>query len=117
MIWDNGQNNVGNHPGVVPGRIYSRIVELNPLDLSIVKQYDASQSGVPIWMFFGAIVGSSQRLPNGNLLIDEGPDGRIFEVTSAGALVWEWVNGIANAITKSTLIYRAEKVPPHWLQP
>ena len=117
MIFDNGQNNVANHPGVVPGRLNSRIVELNPLDLSIVSSYDASKSGVPIWMFLGSFVGSSQKLPNGNILINEGPDGRIFEVTAAGALVWEWVNGVANAVTKSTLVYRAEKVALNWLQP
>ena len=32
---------------------------------------------------------SAQRLPNGNTLIDEGADGRLFAVTSAKEIVWE----------------------------
>ena len=37
-------------------------------------------------------VSNAQRLPNGNTLICEGDTGRLFEVTSAGELVWEYVN-------------------------
>jgi hypothetical protein len=116
LIFDNGMTNVGDNPGVTPGRLYSRVVEMNPLDFSIAYEYNASLSGYPIYWFYGSFVGSAQRLPNGNTLIDEGPDGRIFEVTAAGQLVWEWVNPIASA-TASTLVYRAEKVPLNWLLP
>lgn len=35
---------------------------------------------------------TAQRLANGNTLICEGDCGRIFEVTSDGELVWEFVN-------------------------
>ena len=32
--------------------------------------------------FYSPYVSSAQRLPNGNTLIDEGSDGRVFEVTT-----------------------------------
>ena len=42
--------------------------------------------------FFNPRIGSAQRLPNGNTLIDEGWFGRFFEVTPEGDTVWEYVN-------------------------
>jgi len=42
--------------------------------------------------FFSPYIGGAQRLSNGNTLICEGCDGRIFEVTRAGEVVWEYVN-------------------------
>ncbi len=56
----------------------------------------------PVWTysegpdgsFFSPIVSSVQRLPNGNTLIGEGSTGRAFEVTSAGEIVWEYVNPV-----------------------
>ena len=33
-----------------------------------------------------------QRLPNGNTLITEGSDGRVFEVTPDHKIVWEFVS-------------------------
>ena len=37
-------------------------------------------------------ISAAQRLPNGNTLITEGADGRIFEVTPQHELVWEYVS-------------------------
>jgi hypothetical protein len=42
--------------------------------------------------FFSPYISGAQRLPNGNTLICEGCDGRIFEVTPAGQIVWEYVS-------------------------
>lgn len=42
--------------------------------------------------FYSFIVSSAHRLPNGNTLICDGPAGRIFEVTRAGGLVWDYLN-------------------------
>jgi hypothetical protein len=42
--------------------------------------------------FYGSFISGCQRLPNGNTLICQGPDGRLFEVTPAGAIVWEYWN-------------------------
>jgi hypothetical protein len=61
---------------------------------------------VPIWRYiaeqptdFSAInLGSAQRLPNGNTLICDGPQGRFFEVTSEKEVVWEYENQIPDPI-------------------
>ena len=44
--------------------------------------------------FFGARVSGAEVLPNGNVLICEGPEGRFFEVNSDGELVWEYLNPV-----------------------
>ncbi|MCE5228217.1 DUF1566 domain-containing protein [bacterium] len=41
--------------------------------------------------FYSAEISGAQRLPNGNTLICEGLKGNLFEVTSAGAIVWRYV--------------------------
>jgi hypothetical protein len=42
--------------------------------------------------FFSAFISGAQRLPNGNTLICSGAPGRIFEVTPAGEVVWDFKN-------------------------
>ena len=75
---------------------------------------------------------SARRLPNGNTLICEGDFGRLFQVTSDGEIVWEYVNphfesesepgftGPPNAFTSIFIaernwVYRAQPVPYGWL--
>ena len=48
--------------------------------------------GPSLFDFFSPYISGAQRLANGNTLICEGCLGRIFEVTSAGEVVWEYVN-------------------------
>lgn len=43
--------------------------------------------------FYGQNISGQQRLPNGNTLICEGPDGYLFEVTDAGETVWSYNAG------------------------
>lgn len=43
-------------------------------------------------LFYTKLGGKLQKMENGNLLITETKAGRVFEVTSAGDLVWEWIN-------------------------
>lgn len=42
--------------------------------------------------FYSSFISGSQRLPNGNTLICQGRDGRVFEVTRGGRIVWDWWN-------------------------
>lgn len=42
--------------------------------------------------FFSAFISGAQRLSNGNTLICEGAKGRVFEVTRAGEIVWDYWN-------------------------
>jgi hypothetical protein len=42
--------------------------------------------------FYSPNISGVQRLPNGNTLVCQGADGRIFEVTRESVIVWEYVN-------------------------
>jgi hypothetical protein len=82
LIFDNGahrQNTAWN---------FSRVIEINHQSKEIVCEYVDN----PPHNFFSAYISGAQRLPNGNTLITEGAYGRIFEVTSEGEVVWEFVN-------------------------
>jgi hypothetical protein len=111
----------------------SRILEIDPVKKEIVWQYTGENSGRPVWTFFSSFVSSAQRLPNGNTLIDEGMDGRLFQVTPEGDIVWEYVNpyplrsnladqSLVNSLVPpggktflNSLIYRAQAVPYDWV--
>jgi Arylsulfotransferase (ASST) len=81
-IFDNGAHR-GEHPAP-----YSRVIEIDPRTSAVVWEY-RDQS---LFDFFSPYISGAQRLPNGNTLICEGCDGRIFEVTPDGLVVWEYVN-------------------------
>ena len=102
--------------------IGSRVLEIDPIKKEIVWQYTAEDSGQPDWAFFSAFISSARRLPNGNTLIDEGMNGRIFQVTPKGEIVWEYVNphlGPAIAArseqVQSNWVYRAQPIPYDWV--
>ncbi|MBT8380247.1 MAG: aryl-sulfate sulfotransferase [Ignavibacteria bacterium] len=44
--------------------------------------------------FFAANISGSQRQPNGNTLICDGPAGEFFEVTPNGEIVWQYINPV-----------------------
>jgi len=98
----------------VNARHFSRVLEIDPLTLEIVWEY--SFEGTETFRFFSSYVSSAQRLPNGNTMITEGADGRVFETTSEGDIVWEFVSpyyGKKN--DKRNMIYRAYRVPYDWI--
>ncbi len=66
----------------------SRIVALNLVTHESRVLYPTGNSQ----SFYTKAGGKHQLLPNGNRLITESRAGRIFEVTAAGELVWEWIN-------------------------
>jgi hypothetical protein len=82
LIFDNGTHR---HDNPVT---FSRVIEVDPRTSDIVWRY-ADQS---IFEFFSPYISGAQRLANGNTLICEGCHGRIFEVTTAGEVVWEYVS-------------------------
>ncbi|MGC4028615.1 MAG: arylsulfotransferase family protein [Steroidobacteraceae bacterium] len=99
----------------------SRVLEIDPSSKQVVWQYIGSMSGRPDWTFFSPFVSSVQRLPNGNTLIDEGANGRFFQVTPAGKIVWEYVSPYwgpaldSGGGGRSNVIYRAQAVPLSWI--
>ena len=84
LVFNNGWNRAS-------GGSFSSVMELKPIRYG-VAQTAWTYAANPTTNFFSAIVSGAQRLPNGNTLIDEGTTGRIFEVTRARRIVWQYVN-------------------------
>ncbi|RRJ64351.1 thioredoxin [Paenibacillus oralis] len=99
-------------------RDHSRVLEIDPVTLEIVWQYTPTEAGfqAPLdsYRFYSPYISSAQRLPNGNTLITEGADGRIFEVTREHELVWEYISPYKNK-RNSNMVYRAYRVPYAWV--
>jgi hypothetical protein len=121
MVFDNGGASAyGRASAVAPegqntyARPTSRVLEIDPVTLKLVWSYTAPA-------FFATNISGAQRLVNGNTLITEGPDGRLFEVNKDGAIVWEYVypvfsggrGGGRGGPTNS--VYRAYRVPYAWI--
>ncbi|HEY7444657.1 MAG TPA: aryl-sulfate sulfotransferase [Vicinamibacterales bacterium] len=95
-------------------RASSRVLEINPVTFE--KIWDYSLGGAESYRFFSHYVSNAQRLPNGNTLINEGADGRIFEVTPNREIVWEYINPFSSAATPPTnRVYRAYRIPYDWV--
>ncbi len=81
LIFDNGtspQKDLA-HAGC------SFILEVNPVTKKVEWKYERGEK------FHSSYTSSSQRLANGNTLINETSGCRIFEVTVEGEIVWEYV--------------------------
>jgi hypothetical protein len=123
LVFDNGgAAGYGSpNPGSVSGvdnaiRNTSRVIEFDPLTLEIAWQYLSETSGYDMTSFFSHYISSAQRLPNGNTLIDEGADGRIFEVTAGHEIVWEYVSPFFSDEKRiQNGVYRAYRVPYDWV--
>ena len=91
-----------------PTAEYSRILEINSATKQVVWQY----KGKPQHTFYSPRISGVHRMPNGNTFICEGNHGRLFEVTRAGDIVWEYVSPFFhthNAFGEVNHIYRARK--------
>jgi hypothetical protein len=120
LVFDD-QGGAGFPPAALGIYAGSRILEIDPIKAQIVWQYTGENSGRPVWSFFSSLVSSARRLPNGNTLIDEGMDGRLFQITPAGDIVWEYVNPypgksiVDGKPFLNSLVYRAQAVPYDWV--
>jgi hypothetical protein len=72
-------------------------------------------AGQESYRFYSHYVSGAQRLANGNTMITEGADGRIFEVTAGGEIVWEYVSPYFTQNGTSNRVYRAYRVPYDWI--
>jgi hypothetical protein len=110
LIFNNGSRRTRNP------LIFSTVIEVEPVSGKVVWEYrDASAQ----LSFFSSYISGVQRLPNGNTLICEGLPGRIFEVTPAAEIVWEYINphfpeaqvfGMTNAVFRA-FRYGPERFP------
>ena len=92
-------------------RGHSAIWEVEPVSGEIVWSY----KGTPPESFFARALSNAQRLPNGNTFICSGSppdDGRLFEVTPDGDIVWDFQNPYAEYAQGERRVYRAYKYPP-----
>jgi len=101
-------------------RDHSRVLEIDPTTLEIVWQYTPKEAGFVVPLdasrFYSPFISSAQRLPNGNTLITEGSDGRVFEVTREHELVWEYLSPYwGQARLRLNLVYRAYRYPYEWV--
>ena len=112
LVFDNGWNSgYGGSTGYPRfNRPYSRVIEFNPITFEIIWQYGGENLGNE---FYSSRISSAQRLPNGNTMIDEGTEGRIFEVNYEKEIVWEYE--IPKRNNKDVNVYRAYRIPPEWL--
>ena len=77
LVFDNGTR-----------RGWSRVIEVDPAAGEIVWEY----RGDPPESFYTAQRGGAQELANGNILVTDSDDGRGFEITRDGEVVWEFFN-------------------------
>ena len=111
-------------PGTWPSAIrdYSRFIEFDPTTFEIVQLYENNvghDNEYNDWerVFFSSFISSVQRLPNGNTLICEGNQARVFEITPENKIVWEYnaisVPGGPGVIGRA--LYRAYRYPVSWV--
>ncbi len=117
LVFDNGGGSgYGGPPEDLHGpryrREYSRVIEFDPVRLQIVWEY-SQMSGEDV--FYSPLLGSVQRLINGNTLITAGVRGHVFEVTDLGEVVWEYFGPNDGTTSRTNWIYRALRIPPEWL--
>ncbi len=82
---------------------YSAIYEINPLlmedgtyEMMANNRFGPEE---PVWTyvakdtisFYGSFISGAHRMENGNTFINEGPKGRLFEVTPDREVVWEYL--------------------------
>ena len=114
LIFDNGGSSgygLFGNPNCF--RLYSRVIEFNPITLETIWEYHSKKGFSSLsgnfHKFFTPVLGSAQRLPNGNTLISEGLSRRVFEVTQEKEIVWEYY---CRFVFKLNRFYR---VPPDWV--
>ena len=115
LVFDNGgSSGYGFASPIAPdgvgafARSTSRVVEINPVTLELVWSYTNPR-------FFSTNISSAQRLSNGNTLITAGAGGRMFEVTTQGAIVWEYMYPLFSGANASNAVYRAYRIPYGWI--
>jgi hypothetical protein len=87
---------------------FSQVIEIDPETRKVVWSYHPET----ILGFYSFMISGCERLPNGNTFITEGATGRLFEVTSEGETVWEYVSPwlLASRFGPTAAVFRAYRV-------
>jgi len=106
-LLDNGRillfDNCGHQGG-------SRVIEIDPLTGETHWSYEGNgENG-----FDSPVLGSCSRLANGNTLITDSVNGRAFEVTPEGEMVWEFYNPSRAAADESLIatLLEVQRIDP-----
>lgn len=97
-------------------RKWSRVIEINPLNYDIVWEY--RHTG-----FYSGEQGYVQRLENGNTLITDSCNDRVFEVTPDKEIVWEYYTPFfideskEKKLGSRKLLYRMYRYPTDMIEP
>jgi hypothetical protein len=115
LVFDNGgSSGYGFASPIAPegrgafARATSRVLEINPVTLERIWSYTNPR-------FFSTNISGAQRLPNSNTLITAGAGGRMFEVTTEGAIVWEYMYPLFSGPNSANAVYRAYRIPYGWI--
>ena len=112
-----------------PGGDRSAVIEVAPpllADGTYAREPDAPFApAAPCWSydppveerFFASFISGVHRLANGNTLICDGPEGRLFEVTPDGRVAWDYKvpfgePGHQDGPVRSHSLFRATRIPP-----
>lgn len=95
LVFDNGLS-----------RGWSRVLELNPLAPENVVEYAPGTS-----RFFDRVMGSCQRLPNGNTLIVHSEGGSAFELTPQGTPAWTYEGTLTKPDGHRVKLIRMRRIP------
>lgn len=119
LVFNNGQG----RPGVEHSSVDELVLPLEP-GKGFVREGAAFGPAEPVWSyraedpasFYAPFISGCQRLPNGNTLICEGTKGRIFEVTPAGKIVWDFWSPFGGDLVVEGVsgngLFRAQRVAP-----
>jgi len=97
----------------------AKVIEFDPATQELIWSYKGTAGSG----FESYRQGSNQRLPNGNTLITDSVNGRAFEVTQDGTIVWEFVNparyGKSNELVAvlCEMIRLDPQFPVDWIPP
>lgn len=69
-----------------------------PQQAKVVWTYAAT----PPESFYAQYQGGAQTLPNGDLLLTDATDGRLFEITRTGETIWDWYDDGGSWLFRST---------------
>lgn len=87
-LLDSGNILIFDNKGAAPAFGASRILVFNPLTQQVAWSYAGSKTN----FFYSETAGTCHRLSNGNTLGVESNNGRAFEVTPEGEVVWEFIS-------------------------
>ncbi len=120
LFFNNGNNRTGTKYSSVE-EIALPLAESGGYVLEAGKSYGPAEA---LWSytarrkekFYSSFISGAQRLENGNTLICAGEHGKVFEVTTEGEVVWEWINPFGGEIEENqvslTALFRATRLSP-----